>query len=67
MGLHGPTQLQACEEPHNGDRSRSIDWYAQGVERVVTLAGVRLTVRLVERKGRRARIAIMASSVSDGR
>jgi hypothetical protein len=40
--------------------SQSIDWYAEGEARDVEVAGVRVTVRLVGRKGRRARIAITA-------
>jgi hypothetical protein len=38
--------------------SQSIDWYAEGEARDVDVAGVRVTVRFVGRKGRRARIAI---------
>ena len=38
--------------------SQSIDWYAEGHARDVEVAGVRVTVRFVGRKGRRARIAI---------
>ena len=40
--------------------SQSIDWYAEGEERIVEAAGVRVVVRFVGRKGRRGRIAIMA-------
>jgi len=40
--------------------SRSIDWYAEGEERIVDAGGIRITVRFVGRKGRRARIAITA-------
>ena len=39
---------------------RSIDWYAEGETRVVEVGGVKVVVRLVGRKGRRARIAIEA-------
>ena len=38
--------------------SQSIDWYAVGQSRDVVVAGVRVTVRFVGRKGRRSRIAI---------
>lgn len=39
---------------------RSVDWYAQGDAQVVELDGKQILVRLVGRKGRRARIAIEA-------
>ena len=38
--------------------STSIDWYAESQARDVVVAGIRVTVRFVGRKGRRARIAI---------
>ena len=38
--------------------SKSIEWYSEGQGRDVVVAGVRMTVRFVGRKGRRARIAI---------
>jgi hypothetical protein len=40
--------------------SQCIDWYAEGEERSVEADGVRVVVRFVGRKGRRARIAIIA-------
>ena len=39
---------------------QSIDWYAEGQSRTVEIAGVRITVRFIGRKGRRGRIAIEA-------
>jgi len=42
--------------------STSIEWYAEGQSRVVEFDGVRVTVRLVGRKGRRARIAITTAA-----
>jgi hypothetical protein len=39
---------------------QSIDWYSEGQVRVVEVAGVRITVRFIGRKGRRGRIAIEA-------
>lgn len=39
--------------------STSIDWYAEGETRVLEVDGIRVTIRLVGRKGRRARIAII--------
>jgi hypothetical protein len=38
--------------------SQSIDWYAEGEERIVEVGGIRIAVRFVARKGRRGRIAI---------
>lgn len=40
--------------------SQSIDWYSEGQSREVQVAGLRVTVRLVGRKGRHARISITA-------
>ena len=40
--------------------SQSIDWYAEGEERIVEAGGVQIAVRFVGRKGRRGRIAITA-------
>ena len=40
--------------------SQSIDWYSEGQIREVEVGGVQITVRFVGRKGRRARIAIIA-------
>ncbi len=40
--------------------SQSLDWYAEGEERIVDAGAVRVVVRFVGRKGRRARIAITA-------
>ena len=39
--------------------STSIDWYAEGETRVLEVDGIRVTIRFVGRKGRRARIAII--------
>jgi len=41
--------------------SKSIDWYAEGQSRIVEIDGVRVTVKLIGRKGRRSRILIEAS------
>lgn len=40
-----------------------IDWYSPGQSRTLEVNGVQVTVRLVGRKGRRARIAIAACGV----
>jgi hypothetical protein len=42
------------------EASQSIDWYAEGEERIVDVGGVRIAIRFVGRKGRRGRIAITA-------
>lgn len=39
---------------------RSIEWYHEGQTRIVEANGMRIEVRFVGRKGRRARIAIVA-------
>jgi hypothetical protein len=41
---------------------QSIEWYAEGQERVVEVGDVRFAVRFVGRHGRRGRIAITAPS-----
>ena len=48
-----------CHQPER-PTSQSIDWYAPGQSRTVEINGVHVTVRFVGRKGRRARIAIVA-------
>ncbi|MCA9119254.1 MAG: hypothetical protein H6822_22455 [Planctomycetaceae bacterium] len=50
------------EASRSSERSVSacIDWYHEGQTRIVEVGGVRVTVRLVGRKGRRARISITA-------
>ena len=40
--------------------SQDIDWYSKGQQRIVEANGVRVVVRLVDRRGRRGRIAITA-------
>jgi hypothetical protein len=40
----------------------SIDWYSEGDCREIQIGQMRITVRLVGRKGRRARLAIRAPS-----
>ena len=48
-------------DPRESRDCHSTEWYAQGKSRVVAIDGVRVTIRLVGRHGRRARIAITAS------
>jgi hypothetical protein len=45
------TPAKACQ---------SIDWYAEGDERIVDADGIQIAVRFIGRKGRRGRIAITA-------
>jgi hypothetical protein len=40
--------------------SQSVEWYREGQSRAVIVDGVQVTVSVVGRKGRRARIKIMA-------
>jgi hypothetical protein len=40
--------------------SQSVDWYHEGESRTVEVAGIQVSVRLIGRKGRRSRIAIVA-------
>ena len=47
--------------------SQSIDWYHEGESRTVEVAGVLVTVRLIGRKGRRSRIAIVAPAGAEFR
>lgn len=47
-------------KPTQATESISVDWYHEGDTRSVEFNGVNITVRYVVRKGRRARIAIMA-------
>lgn len=42
------------------DCCQLVDWYAQGESHTVEVDGVCIVIRLVGRKGRRARIAITA-------
>ena len=52
------------QTPSPGDgvpsTSRSIDWHAEGESRVVEIDGIKVVVHVVGRKGRRARIMIVA-------
>ena len=42
--------------------SRSTEWYAAGDEWIVDVGGIWMVVRFVGRKGRRGRIAIIATT-----
>jgi len=57
-----PDRQTACPDhsPNSAPASGSIEWYAEGQGRVVEVDGMRVTIRYVCRKGRRARIAIEA-------
>jgi hypothetical protein len=47
--------------------SQSVDWYHEGESRTVEVNGVQVTVRLIGRKGRRSRIAIVAPAGAEFR
>jgi hypothetical protein len=51
---------QPAEDSDDVRSCRSVEWYTDGQVRVVDVNGVRVVVRFVGRKGRRARIAITA-------
>ena len=51
---------QATASSATAPTCQSIDWYSEGESRTVAVDGIRLVVRFVGRKGRRARIAIQA-------
>ena len=54
---HAPSNAATTAAPPT---STCIDWFSEGQARVVEVGGVRVTIRFVGRKGRRARIAIEA-------
>ena len=54
------TQQEAPDNPVRTGVSQSYDWYSEGESRSVQVDGVRVEVRYVARKGRRARISITA-------
>lgn len=50
-------------EPKGGktpNQSESVEWYAEGQERVVEVGEVQVKIRFVTRKGRRGRISVVA-------
>lgn len=49
-----------CRADVPTETSQSVDWYHEGEERVVEANGVQVVVRFIGRRGRRARIAIVA-------
>ena len=55
-----PEKLEFMPQGGSSPQSCSIEWYAEGQSRIVECNGLRITIRLVGRKGRRARIAIAA-------
>lgn len=57
---NGDDELPSEQPAVGACECRSIEWYADGQARVVDVGGVRVVVRFVGRKGRRARIAIIA-------
>lgn len=57
--MHSPNKHAKKSKPEP-PTSTSIDWYAEGETRIVEVDGMRVIIRFVGRKGRRARIAIIA-------
>jgi hypothetical protein len=56
-----PTNADARAPSQSESRTcQSIEWYSEGQARIVQADGVRITIRFVGRRGRRARIAITA-------
>jgi len=55
--MHEATRQPKTEPPQT---TQSFDWYSEGEGRIVEVNGVRITVRYVGRKGRRARFVIEA-------
>jgi hypothetical protein len=60
MATNSKSPSKHPERRPAADTSQSFDWYSEGEARTVEADGVRITVRFVGRKGRRARIAITA-------
>jgi hypothetical protein len=66
-GLTGMDVTTKNEAPDNQVRtgvSQSFDWYSEGESRTVEVDGIRVEVKYVGRKGRRARIAITAPAAA---
>lgn len=61
-----PRRASKCSSspPSQSSTSQCIDWFHEGESKVVEVAGVRITVRFIGRKGPRARIEITAPSVA---
>lgn len=61
-----PTAVPSASEPASNpqfpesDNSQCIEWYHEGQSRTVETNGVRIEIRFIGGKGRRARIAIVA-------
>jgi hypothetical protein len=53
-------QERPQERPEPKTTSTLIDWFSEGESKVVEIAGVRIVVRFVGRRGRKGRIAIEA-------
>ena len=57
---HDRRDVRGTSESPSVPASQTIDWYSDGKARTVEIDGVEVIVRFVGRKGRRARIAILA-------
>jgi hypothetical protein len=56
--LESKVPTQNAQQRSSATTCQSIDWYHEGQSRIVDVDGIRVTVRFIGRKGRRARIAI---------
>ena len=56
-----PCSCRMTDRSHNssGCGAHFIEWYHKGEERTVEVAGMRVSVKLVARKGRRVRVAVL--------
>ncbi len=59
--LKSPPVLGAAEPRSQSDPRRVHAWLSPGQDWVVEIGGVEIVVRLVERRGRRARVAVEAT------
>ena len=57
---HGSPRTSDTHRQYSNAGIQSIEWYHTGQARTFEVGGVRITTRLVSRKGRRARIVITA-------
>lgn len=59
-GDHDYQSLESVCPRVEASSCKCVDWYSEGQARTVEVDGVEVTIRFVGRKGRRARISIVA-------
>lgn len=59
LGIHAGASLEV-QQPKHDPQVQYIEWYSQGQARSIIVEGHEILVRFVGRKGRKARIAIVA-------